>query len=759
MSTPNWKLEKVKELNDEVRELHPVLRELFRNMPNITHVNYTQGNRENGADFVLTKFDDVLMEEDYIGVIVKSTPIKQNHDDVKRQIKECELPRPAEGGKKSIYLTEVWIVTSKDITRNAQDFIHHEYKNTRIKFFDAEKLVKLLDKCYPSYWEFSNLNLNKYLTNQLRLIDDSEGLHALAPKKIGHIEIVQQIVKIPANSNRKFQRKPQRPVSLIDEINRNKFIFIEGGMGSGKSELLRGAAKKLCAEGSKLIPHFITFRELKESRLSMADLLASVERELDDITNKTIVIFIDGLDETAEEVEEKVKFLCGAATDLAEKTNVKLVITSRPIQQEDHESKLERYFDKYEVCPLSYGIMINFIEKLCDNMSVTAKFKDDLQNSALMKALPRTPLSAILLGRLLSENVKELPSTLPELYSKYTELVLGRWDLQKGNGSEKEYETVQRIIAIVAGYMIMNDLEFLGLGELEQIFKDYLGQRRTGQDASVLLKIFLSKHEIIGFDRERSSIFFKHKTFKEFFHATMQFQQKGLEAPIHKPFDLYWQGVEYFYLGIVRDAPRRISELSRIVPKDDLESLMKISSLANFLLAAYQTPYKEVESALEHSFKDAALLYTQIVYEKKDSWLRNLPELQLLCVMTRSLTQSYGYDFFMPALQEAKMQAEIDTELSDNLRNVMIFFIDSVLGYLGDESAFISLANEHESSLTWTLKLGIEFSAKDVGLINIATKKMSKKIIKASKGNRNFNTFILEIQDRPMKDRKDLPAQ
>lgn len=162
--TPNWKLERIKSLDDEVKEVHPVLKELFRNIPYVTEVNYTQGNREMGADFVLTKYDDNLLEQDYIGVIVKSTTIKQNHDDVRRQIRECEQARPIEGGKKEIYLTEVWIVTSKDITRSAKDSIHHEYKNARIKFFDAEKIVKLIDLHYPKYWDFANFNLSNYLT-------------------------------------------------------------------------------------------------------------------------------------------------------------------------------------------------------------------------------------------------------------------------------------------------------------------------------------------------------------------------------------------------------------------------------------------------------------------------------------------------------------------------------------------------------------------------------------------------------------------
>jgi len=760
--TPNWKLEKVKNLSDEVKDLHPVLRELFRCMPNITEVNYTQGNREMGADFVLTKYDDTLMEQDYIGVIVKSTSIKQNHEDVRRQIRECELSRPIENGKKEIYLNEIWIITSQDITRSAQDSIHHEHKNTKIKFFDSEKIVKLLDRFYPSYWDFTNFNVNRFIAKQLSSIETYSGTHSLTPQKIGYIEISQQIIRIPPDSNKKFQRKPQKPVALLDEIKRNRFIYIQGSMGAGKSELVRTTAKKICEQQTldnfTNIPYFTSFREIKNSELDIRSIVSKIESELDD-NSKTIILFIDGLDETDEEMEEKVDFICNAASSISAMTHVKMVVTSRIIQQEKQQEKIEKHFDRYNICDLSYNVIINFIESLCENLKVTSKFKSDLQNSSLMKALPRTPLSAILLGRLLAENVKELPSTLPELYSKYTELVLGRWDIQKGNGSEKEYETIQRIISFVAGYMIDNDFEFLGIRELETIFTDYLKIRRTGQNAQALMKSFINKTDIIGFDSEKNAIFFKHKTFKEFFYATLQYQQKGIEAPIKKPFDLYWQGIEYFYLGIIKDAPSRINQISRLVPENELESLVKISSFSDFLLAAYQTPYKEIETALSRTFIDAAILYNDIISKRNESWLQHLPELQILCMLTTAVKNSYSYDFFLPALHEAKILAELDSKLSDDERNVLLFFIDSVLANLGDDQAFVSLVENHANSLNWTLRLGIDFSSQDAEFINSATKQMQKKISKSAKNNINLQKYFLELQDKPLNERKDLFLQ
>ena len=293
---PNWKLERIKSLHDEVKDVHPVLLELFRRLPNIAHVNYTQGSRENGADFVLVKKDEVLLDEDYVGVIVKSTQIKQDHDDVNRQIRECELPRPIHGGVKQIVLSEIWVITSKTITRNAQDFISHEHKSKKVKFFDAEKLVGLIDRFYGEYWEIGNLKLNKYISAQKENIQRSEGQHSLLPNSVARFQFQSKIESEPKSDNRKFSRKKSRTSTLLEEIKKNKFIFLEGGMGSGKSELLRATAKDFCdintVDELNYVPYLTTYRELKACGLSAAEIVNNVEVELGDLKRLSYFLLI-----------------------------------------------------------------------------------------------------------------------------------------------------------------------------------------------------------------------------------------------------------------------------------------------------------------------------------------------------------------------------------------------------------------------------------------------------------------------------------
>ena len=83
-----WKLDKLRSLTDEVREVHPLLRAVFTNDGTISRFEYTHGTNEMGADFVLARKDPTLGDENYIGVVVKCGNIRQDHADVKRQIEE-----------------------------------------------------------------------------------------------------------------------------------------------------------------------------------------------------------------------------------------------------------------------------------------------------------------------------------------------------------------------------------------------------------------------------------------------------------------------------------------------------------------------------------------------------------------------------------------------------------------------------------------------------------------------------------------------
>ena len=151
------------DITDEVKEFHPLLETLLPKLPHVIRVEYTHGINEFGADFVISKSDDIFGDEYYIGVIAKVAKITQDFSDIERQIDECSLARTFMGGKRKINLEEVWVITTKSISNNAQTKIHEKYKLHKIFFIDGIRLATLIDQYVPSYWTKLPIKLAEYL--------------------------------------------------------------------------------------------------------------------------------------------------------------------------------------------------------------------------------------------------------------------------------------------------------------------------------------------------------------------------------------------------------------------------------------------------------------------------------------------------------------------------------------------------------------------------------------------------------------------
>lgn len=60
------KIDRLKGIKDEKKELHPLLQTLLPKLKNVIEVEYTHRNTEMGADFVLSKQHDIFKKTDYI---------------------------------------------------------------------------------------------------------------------------------------------------------------------------------------------------------------------------------------------------------------------------------------------------------------------------------------------------------------------------------------------------------------------------------------------------------------------------------------------------------------------------------------------------------------------------------------------------------------------------------------------------------------------------------------------------------------------
>lgn len=759
MENHDFKIKKIQGLTDEVKLFHPLLKDLLAKLPAVSSVAYTHGQNEMGADFVITIRNTTLDTEEYVGVIVKCGDIRQSHDDIERQIKECSIPRKADGGKKKIYLNQIWIVTNGSISENAKTKIYEEHKTTNVSFIWDETLVKLVEKHYPEFWEDMDRNVGLYLSSVGRRIQDLNSKYCLIDINQGDFYIAQEVVKIDSDNRRKFSlRTKSKPEKLSEVLKNERFVFVEAGMGYGKSRLLRQAAidfavhRKFAEQG--ILPVFINFRDLVDIHDNSLENIINylINDEKIDPEKHSLLFVIDAVDEVKSDNNIKAEKISAFIAQLMPHERMRAVFASRPFDDPIVEQTLERCVSRYSLQPLSMQRLVSFVEKVCEKSVVTSKLKSDLQRSDLFKSLPKTPISAILLGRILNADTKELPSTLPELYSKYLDLALGRWDIKKGNISEKEYETTVILVRVIAKAMFELDMPEIGIGDAKDIVSEYLSKRETGQNNDKLFANIIGCSEIISVDEIKNKLFFRHRTFLEFMYSENLFIKHGNSAKVAYPFDGYWGAVNYFYLGRLKDCPDQLKDIFDQIPQNEQEQVNKLFQAGSYLLAAYQSPYEDITECVKKTILEASDMYCRICENPTITPLGKFSEVQLLALMTVVMRHSFEYDFFNRALRDVETDVLLSVD-SDKRKAVAAFFIAAIRAGLGNRDAFEALISDHASNLPLSLKLGVGHASDDANVTNDAIKRLGKQIVRSKKGNPLLYKTLYKV---PLDERKDL---
>lgn len=747
------KIERIRRLEKEVQDFHPLLRVLLKRIPYIKNLEYRQGPGENGADFVLEKHDEVLNSTSYIGVIVKVGKIKQDQTDVERQIEECGMERTFDSGKKKIFISEIWIITNDTVTENAQQKIHFKYKNTSIVFFDVQKVVALVDRYYPEYWTDISVKLGEYLRG-VRAFSENITKNSAILEFQDNINIEQKVIKLSSKVRPDQGRTSKsHQITIHDAIKSEDLIFLEGVMGAGKSNLVKRAIQRLTSPDvvnvEKVIPIGMTFKDYIDIyKEDISEIISSTARDSNtDPANHTYLLILDGLDETQNSSGEKIESLKKLSQHVRASERLKALVTSRPIDDLKEKNEIDKHYSRYQVLQLSTKQLLTFIEKACDNPAAIERLTAGIERSALFRNLPKTPISAILLARILKEDPAELPSTMTELYSKYCELVLGRWDINKGLQSQKEYEVIDSVCTNLGAYIIENGLTDVSSKEVFGFFSQYIKERNIKICPNSIFEKFLSKKELIAYSSRSLTISFKHRTFAEYFSAKKMARDNSAHID-EKVFDPYWCTVYFFYVGLKRDCPELIDALVGVEVKDTQQKIYRVFQMAQYLLAGHLTPYKNISAALKDTYSVAAKLLQEGL--SGHSPLSALPPMQLIYILSYGVCHAYGYEYFSDAIQETIFEA-LGKDLSE-VEILELFLLSSTSAYLGKNQAFEGLINEHGKNLPETLKLGIRHFNYDFSLRSDATSKYIKKLNKNLKSRGNLNELVTRLYDTPISD-------
>jgi hypothetical protein len=749
---------KLKEIKSEVKDVHPLLDQLFHKMDKIKHIEYKQGPSENGADFVLVKVDDILDTEEYIGVVVKKDAITKTAHDVTRQIDECITTPRIINGKKGIVLDEVWVITPGNITNNAQEYFLNKFRSTKIKFIDGEKLATLISKHIPQYFRGIPTVINNYLIKTKEKLANIEKNSQLTFHALSGVSIQQDLIP---NDRLKYKdedgriRRPPSRTSMIKVLEKRSSVLIEGGMGSGKSTLLRSVASEMLEtsefEKNKRLPLYISFKSLGDNyNFNIEKLISDEIGDLHELEDEIkCVIFLDGVDESNHNLSDRISIIDRIIEYVDSQSSITLVMTSRNLDENAFKTKISHSFKSFQIAPLSLKQIIRVLEDTCKSVNIRTKIIEDLKKSAMYKKLPQTPIAAILLAKLINENERDIPSNLTELYAKYTELALGRWDIDKNINTQKEYSICNAVTKRIAKHFIEYDLMQISLNEALQFFTDYLSERNLGQNAKEVFNRLVDRCELFYIDSSNDTFGFKHRTFVEYFYALNLLDHNNVNIN-EESFELYWSTIFFFWIGLKKDCPNELIKFADVAPSQERTSLLKIINFGNILLAGYESTNDSIEYSIERVFTEASDFLIDIISGKIKSRLSVFSEMQLTALFRQLMSESYGYEFFSNAISLAMISVSENRELSERQKVTTLFMLDTAQASPIDDKLFDNIANSTLiGHAPLSIQLAIQHEAKDRKVHNIHIRKVQRNI-KKMLSDRAAKALIKTIYERPV---------
>lgn len=746
-------------LKDEVKNLHPILEDLFLKIPGIIRVEYTHGKYEMGADFILYRQDDLFQSIEYIGVIAKIGKITQSarsYDDIVRQIKECFIPRLTEDGRDEIVLSEIWIIATMHITENVKKRINHEFAASKIKFVTGSKLCDWIDKWLNLFWEEIPLKMAIYLQGLMDKTKEIERSYTLIPSLPEDFYINQNIFKKEDTRKLKKESFYKKIVDIYDQIESYKILVIEGSMGIGKSKLIRQLIYYYCDpkifKQKKYLPILLMYHELID------DYKCDIDAVITDKISETIIkylpdnsiflLFIDGIDEKRLSIDEHVSLFTEIIEKINSRQDCKAVFTTRDFSYFEAETSISNKTNLYEIAPLSPNSLIKFIEQICDSLNLTRRLINDIQNSNLLKNMPRSPIAAILLARLLNENSKDLPANIPELYSKYLELALGRWDIEKGLQSQKEYEITDSIIKNFAQYVIDNELHYVSTDEVKTFFREYCDKRKHLRiEPLSLFEKVIDRSGVIIQDNTGKRICFKHRTFAEYFHAKKMAENKSLEIN-NGIFQPYWFNVYYFYVGILKDCTDILNEIIELEPGNEMIRWSRMINMPNLLLSASLTPYDTIKKHVCTLIKEGARLYYDISSKNIKSPFSSWPQAPLVMLFLLVLRDSYSYEFFRDSIESAF----IDCYEGKNRKYEVyeLFFISMIGIELGRSDLLDDFINRFKNTLPFPFQFIIQYEGEKFENKSKILKKQIRNFKKNMKKDSQRKNIMNKLLNEPI---------
>jgi hypothetical protein len=536
-------------------------------------IRYTHGILEHGKDIICSKYDE-LDGHVYIGFTVKSRPLSgsvsssRSAREVLYQIKQAlSVPFINPFNGREVTLGRVYFVTPFAISQHAILSIKEELREfgSSVRFVDGVKLLDLVREHLPALLSSLPDPRRRYLhtlSQRLLQVRTLASLGALREYTLPEIytggtlslttpEEASFLSFIDLMAGDRLQ-----PASVFLE---HRYVVILADVGAGKTTFLEKLAFDIVSATDNAapagLPVLLKLATLPEKSLHADErLFAWIQEQIENVVNgaegldpSDVLLLLDGYDEIRTGHHLVEAFL----PSLVERFPRGVVVTSRP----SRVPLLPHPFGYFRLDPFSESDIHEFLFKWFPESGERANEVYELiTGDEHLLRFCRTPLLLTLYVALASApNVDSLPTRKTDIYEAISELLLGKWDSQRGVTSRFSNAIKGYFLERVAWTAQSHHTKHFMRSSLVTLADSVLNVSKAAQriSASGLVDEIIFRSSLIRYNENRD-LEFVHLSFQEFFAAKHIVRMGDVRHVQLNLFDEWWRNVLAFYFGIVR---------------------------------------------------------------------------------------------------------------------------------------------------------------------------------------------------------------
>ena len=542
------------------------------------------GPQEEGKDTIFIDHNKIGTQEIWAvqtkkGSINLSRKTSQNITEVSTQLKTAhETKVTILISKKRVYPDRIILCASGKINDAAQKWICDKVQDPHIIFMGREEIIPKVDEYFPEFWWEIDSDKFPYLRNLRDILLKSSDTITLAELDIKsdtsapitdtmyvNLYLHRLTLKTVKVKGQVDQQPNMEQIPIQGVLNRReKLIHIVGEAGSGKTTALRRLAfsvieKVLTDTNIKTVPIII-----KSTAIANAD----NEEDLINLIIESVLQYVDS------------KKPCFTDEDLKSGNLLILIDALDEVNDADRRcviDKIQNFHDKYPLCKIiltsrNYPSIMNLQEvsnfvrfnitpinlkqaqKLATRLSKGKSLPPTQTNEMLRQlhevhGLELNPLLVTVFVATSEYSRRDIPANITELFKKFTEMMLGRWDLKKGLAQQYQAPLKDFLLKKLAFYMHTRKMVKISLVECKEIFRHVLIERGHETNLDILFDEIVYRSGL--FRMEDDGIVFRHSLLQEFFAGRGVPSVSYFHSVIT---DDWWKHSLVFYFGENPDA-------------------------------------------------------------------------------------------------------------------------------------------------------------------------------------------------------------